>query len=315
MKLGFLTGIMGDIPLTEKIQWAHGIGFEVLEVSCWPWENDRDYAGSDLDVVHLDYAKATVLHDILQQNQMKISTLAYYDNNLDHDLLKRKKYNDHLLAVIDAAALLGVKNVGTFLGRDLTLSIEDNFSLLEQVFRPILEYAQEKKINIIVENCSMPGWHRSGWAGTISYSPELWDEMFRRLPFENFGLNFDPSHLIWLGIDYIEALKEYQHKIIAVHAKDTEIFSDKRNYYSILGKQLRRAHEWDFGFWRHRMPGKGMIDWDRFIATLYAIGYDNELVIEHEDLEYQDTPEQIKEGLTLGYQFLKDKLSRGGPYK
>ncbi|MDR3259941.1 MAG: sugar phosphate isomerase/epimerase [Fusobacteriaceae bacterium] len=308
MKLGFLTGIMGDIPIEEKIEWAHQIGFEALEVSCWPKDNDRDYSGSDIDVVNLDEAYALRLNEHLGKNNIEITTLGYYDNNLDNDLDKRKKYNNHLLKVIDAASLLRIKNVGTFIGRDMTLSIEDNFPLMEKVFTPILEYAKAKNINIIIENCSMPGWHRSGWAGTISYSPELWDEMFARLPFDNFGLNYDPSHLLWLGVDYIQALKDYKNKIFAVHAKDTEIFPEKLKYYSILGKQLRREHCWDFGFWRHRMPGKGNIDWDKFIGALKEIGYDDELVIEHEDLEYQDTLELVKEGLDLGYKFLKNKI-------
>lgn len=308
MKLGFLTGIMGDISIYEKIEWASKIGFETLEVSCWPRKNTRDYSGSDIDVENLIQEEADRLNAFLKEKNMSIATLAYYDNNLDHDREKRKEYNTHLLKVIDAAALLGVKNVGTFIGRDMTLSIEDNFDEMEKVFKPILEYAKEKGVRIIIENCSMPGWHESGWAGTISYSPELWDEMFKRLPYDNFGLNYDPSHLIWLGIDYIENLRVYKDRIFQVHAKDTEVFPEKMKYFSILGKQLGRKDNWDLGFWRHRMPGKGDVDWDKFIATLKEIGYDDELVIEHEDLEYQDTLEKVKEGLELGYNFLKERV-------
>lgn len=308
MKLGFLTGIMGDISIYEKIDWAKQIGFETLEVSCWPRKNTRDYSGSDIDVENLTQEEADKLKKFLKERDMEIATLAYYDNNLDHDLVKRKEYNAHLYKVIDAAAMLGVKNVGTFIGRDMTLPIEENFDEMEKVFRPILEYAKEKNVRIIIENCSMPGWHESGWAGTISYSPELWDEMFRRLPYDNFGLNYDPSHLVWLGIDYIQGLKDYKDKIFQVHAKDTEVFPEKLKYYSILGKQLGRKDNWDMGFWRHRMPGKGDVDWDKFIETLKEIGYTDEVVIEHEDLEYQDSLEKVKEGLKLGYEYLIKKL-------
>ncbi|MGF6906530.1 sugar phosphate isomerase/epimerase family protein [Fusobacterium sp. PH5-44] len=308
MKLGFLTGIMGDIPIEEKIEWAHMIGFETLEVSCWPRDNSRDYAGSDIDVNNFTQNKADKLNKILKDKNMTIATLAYYDNNLDHDFAKRSAYNNHLIKVIDAAALLGIKNVGTFIGRDMALTIEDNFDEMEKVFRPILEYAQGKNVRIIIENCSMPGWHPSGWAGTISYSPELWDEMFKRLPYDNFGLNYDPSHLLWLGIDYIKGLHDYKDRIFQVHAKDTEMFYDKLNYYGILGKQLGRQDNWDLGFWRHRMPGKGNVDWKKFVETLKEIGYNDELVIEHEDLEYEGTIEKVKEGLELGYIYLKGLL-------
>lgn len=308
MKLGFLTGIMGDLPLKEKIEWAHKIGFETLEVSCWPKSNTRDYSGSDIDVENLTEEKAKELKSILVKNKMEIATLAYYDNNLDQNLDLRIKYNNHLLSVIDAASLLGVKNVGTFIGRDFSLTIEENFDKMVKVFKPILEYAKTKDVRIIIENCSMPGWHKDGWAGTISYSPELWDEMFKRLPYDNFGLNFDPSHLIWLGIDYIQALKNFKNKIFTVHAKDTEIFEDKKDYYSILGKQLERKDSWDLGFWRHRMPGKGDINWKKFIETLKEIDYKDEIIIEHEDLEYQDSIEKVKEGLEIGYNYLRDLI-------
>ena len=309
MKLGFLTGIMGDVSIYEKIDWAAKTGFKTLEVSCWPRVNTRDYSGSDIDVANFTKEEADKLNAFLKEKDMTIATLAYYDNNLDHDLEKRKGYNDHLIKVIDAAALLGVKNVGTFIGRDMTLPIEDNFDEMEKVFKPILEYAKEKNVRIIIENCSMPGWHESGWAGTISYSPELWDEMFKRLPYDNFGLNYDPSHLVWLGIDYLEGLKNYKNRIFQVHAKDTEVFHDKlKNCYSIFGKQLNRKDNWDMGYWRHRMPGKGDIDWDKFMSVLKEIGYKDEVIIEHEDLEYQDTLEKVKEGLTLGYKFLSEKL-------
>lgn len=306
MKLGFLTGIMGDIPLVEKIKWAHEIGFETLEVSCWPKRNTRDYSGSDIDVENLTEEKIKILKNTLNENKMEIATLAYYDNNLDQNLEKRKEYNNHLLKVIDAASVLKIKNVGTFIGRDFSLTIEENFDEMVKVFKPILEYAKEKNVRILIENCSMPGWHEDGWAGTISYSPELWEEMFKRLPYDNFGLNFDPSHLVWLGVDYIQALKDFKDKIYTVHAKDTEMFQEKRGYYSILGKQIGRKDSWDLGFWRHRMPGKGDIDWQKFINTLKEIGFNSEVIIEHEDLEYQENISKIKEGLEIGYNYLKD---------
>ncbi len=81
------------------------------------------------------------------------------------------------------------------------------------VFSPILAYAAAKGIKLMIENCPMPGWSHDGWPGTISYSPELWREMFQRIPAENFGLNLDPSHLYWLGIDYLQIIPEFKDRI------------------------------------------------------------------------------------------------------
>jgi len=306
MKLGFLTACLPNLPLEKIIEWASQSKFEMLEVACWPIKNTRDYSGSNLDVVNLNNEKADEIKSSLKKNNIEISSLAYYDNNLHPDLVVRKSYHDHLKKVIDAANLLGVKYVGTFVGRNYNKTVKENFDEFEIVFKEVLAYAKEKEVSIIIENCPMPGWNPDGgWIGTISYSPELWEEMFSRLPFDNFGLNLDPSHLYWLGIDYIDVIKKFKEKIFHVHAKDTIVFEDKMSTYSIFGKQLKRKNEWDMGFWRYCMPGKGQIDWSKFIKELKSIGYDYVISIEHEDAEYEGTEEKVKEGLKLGYRYLK----------
>lgn len=308
MKLGFLTACLKEIPLEELVPKAASWGFQSLEVSAWPLVNSRDYSGSSIDVVHLNEVKAKEIKALFEKNNLEISSLAYYDNNLDQDLQARQDHLDHLKKVIDAAHLLGVAWVGTFTGRDLTKSIADNMDELAKVFPPILEYAASKKVKLMIENCPMPGWSHDGWPGTISYSPELWREMFRRIPDANFGLNLDPSHLYWLGIDYLSVLSEFKDRIFHTHAKDTIIFKDKLNDYGIYSKQLGRAGDWDLGWWSYRMPGRGEIDWRKFIAGLKAIDYQGVLSIEHEDPEYEGSVLKVEEGLQLGYRYLKNLL-------
>ncbi|HAM39326.1 MAG TPA: sugar phosphate isomerase, partial [Elusimicrobia bacterium] len=142
-------------------------------------------------------------------------------------------------------------------------------------------------IRIMIENCPMEGWQVEGLPGTISYSPELWDEMFSVIPNKNFGLNFDPSHLYWLQIEYLQPIKRFSKYIFHVHAKDTEIIKDKLNDVSIYGK------DW----WQYRVPGLGEINWSKFIKALKEINYNGVVSIEHEDPIYSGTEEKIKEGL------------------
>lgn len=305
MKLGFLTGCLGDIPIEEKIIWAKKQGFDCIEVSCWPKVNTRDYSGTDIDVENFDEKAAERLKMILKRENIFISSLAYYDNNLHEDLKIRKSYHNHLKKVIDAAQLLDVEMVGTFIGRNMKLTINDNFKVFEEVFSEILDYAKERNVKIIIENCPMIGWNKDGFSATISYSPELWDEMFKRLPYDNFGLNFDPSHLVWLKVDYIKSLKDYKNKIFHIHAKDTEVKEDMLSYYSIFGKQINKKDEWDNGWNFGRIPGRGQINWDEFFKTLREINYGGVISIEHEDKEYEGSIEKIKEGLELGKNFLR----------
>ncbi|GAA0181248.1 sugar phosphate isomerase/epimerase [Clostridium sediminicola] len=305
MKLGFLTGALENISFEEKMNWASEVGFDCVEVSCWPQMNTRDYSASDIDVVKLDNYHAENILRYLDQKNISISSLAYYDNNLHEDLNLRKGYIEHLKKVIDAAVLLNVELVGTFVGRNRELSIEENFREFKEVFSDILEYSEKKKIKIMIENCPMPGWSVDGLAGTISYSPELWDEMFRIFPTENFGLNYDPSHLMWLGIDYLKALKDYKDRIFHIHAKDGKVNFKNKHQYSIFGKQLGKKNGFDIGWVDAKIPGKGEIKWDEFFDTIREIGYDGVISIEHEDPEYEDSIKKCKEGILFSKNYLE----------
>ena len=155
---------------------------------------------------------------------------------------------------------------------------------------------------VIIENCPMEGWQKPGVPGTISFTPELWEEMFRRIPSKNLGLNYDPSHLMFQLIDYYPLIKEFKDRIFHVHAKDAEVFEDKLKWYGIFNKLLNPKH--GEGYWRYRMPGLGQVDWGRFIKELKDIGYDGVISIEHEDPLYEGSEQKVKEGLILGREHL-----------
>ena len=304
MKLSYLTACFNNLSLEEKVKFAAEQKFDAIELSCWPVANDRDYSSTDIDVSKFDSKTKEDILKLTGENNIEIASLAYYDNCLHPDTSIRENNVKHLYNVIETAGKLGVKFVGAFAGRNLDLSFEENFTEFEKIFPNIVKYAADRNVSLLIENCSMPGWHREGWGATISYSPELWDRMFEIIPDENFGLNFDPSHLIWLGVDYIKALIDYKERVLYFHAKDTKVFEEKRSYYSIFGKQLDRENEWDYGWWQHKIPGKGSVDWQKIYQTLREIGYDGYVSIEHEDLNYSENDEAIKLGLMKGKAFL-----------
>ncbi|MBC8075633.1 MAG: sugar phosphate isomerase/epimerase, partial [Chloroflexales bacterium] len=122
-------------------------------------------------------------------------------------------------------------------------------------------------------------------------SPDTWDAMFAAVPSPALGLEFDPSHRFWQGIDHLRALHEYPDRIYHVHAKDTELLPERRY----------RAGINDTSF-RFRIPGYGGIDWTTFIAALDEIGYSGGVAIEHEDPIYSGA--RFDEGLTRGWQTL-----------
>ena len=303
MYLGFLTGCLGGIPLKEKAKWASEQGFKSLELSCWPRTNNRDYAGSEIDVSNFTQEDAKEINDYFKEYGLTISSLAYYDNNLDSDLDKRSFINNHFKKCVDAAVLLGVPSVGTFTGRNINKSLEENFDEFQVVFSDLVTYAEKKGINVMIENCPMVGWQVAGQPGTISFTPELWREMFKKVPNKNFGLNYDPSHLVGMLVDYINPIKEFKDRIFHVHAKDTEILQDKLSEYGVFNKQLNINNQ-DSGYWVPKMPGLGQVKWEKFISKLHEIGYEGVISIEHEDPLYEGTEEKVKKGLQLGIEYL-----------
>ncbi len=302
MKIGFLTVCLGGMPLKEKAKWASEAGFRCLEVACWPRENSRDYASSDIDVVNLTQGEADEIKQYMREYGLTISSLAYYDNNLDRDPAKRAFVNGHVRRCIDAAVMLGTDRVGTFVGRNIDKSIADNFDEFEEVFSGLVSYAESRGVRLMIENCPMEGWQMPGVPGTISFTPELWEEMFRRVPSKYFGLNFDPSHLLFQLIDFYALVPKFRDRIFHVHAKDAEFYHDRLKWYGVFNKQL--GNPADGGNWRFRMPSLGQVDWERFLHILKENGYDGELSIEHEDPLYEGSEQKVKEGLEIAYRHL-----------
>lgn len=304
MKFGFLTGCLQNMTLEEKMAYAHQVGFTALDVSCWPKDNSRDFSGSDIDVENMTAADVTEIKGWQKKYNIEFSSLAYYDNMLHPDKSVREKYTNHLKAVITAAGKLGTPLVGCFIGKDQTKSLTENFDEFEVLFNELVAFAEQNNVKLMIENCPMPGWQADGLPGTISYSPELWDEMFRRVPSKSFGLNFDPSHLHWLHIDYLKALRDYKDRIFHIDAKDVIVDEDKFHYYGIFGKKLNREHEEDLGFWTPVIPGLGDINWSEFYHVMREVGFNSYFSIEHEDRRFADTNADVEKGLEYAYDHL-----------
>lgn len=301
MKLGFLTACMPNRSLAAITSWAAGHGYDALEVAAWPDLGDRPFTATHLIVDGFTDGDAETTKEMFAKHSLTLSSVAFYDNNLHPDAAERKAINAHVLSCIDAAALLGCPTVGTFVGRDWTKSVADNLREAAEVFKPLVDRAGERHVKLIIENCVMEGWHPDGYPGNLAYSPELWEWMFSI----GLYLNFDPSHLVWMGIDPVEAVKPYIDKILHAQAKDIELFPELRNRYGWPGKAVTRDTPWDVGWWRYRVPGLGSVDWAKLIDTLYIGGFDGVLSIEHEDPMWGGTPEKVEAGLEVARRTLR----------
>jgi sugar phosphate isomerase/epimerase len=300
---------MPERPLDQVAAWAGTHGYEALELAAWPTRGigARPFTASHVAADAFDAAESERVRAALADNGLTLSALAYYDNNLHPDPVERAAIHAHLRACVDTAAALGRVPVGTFVGRDPGRSVADNLREAERTLPPLVAYAQERGVKLMVENCVMEGWHPDGYPGNLAYSPELWEWMFGL----GLHLNFDPSHLLWLGIDPIAALEPYVDHVVHAHAKDAETFPEQRNRYGFFGRtSTRAAAPWDMGWWRYRIPGLGDVDFPRYVETLRDGGFDGVLSVEHEDPVWGGTPEKVEHGLELAHRHLRPLVSR-----
>ena len=302
MRLGMLTASLPDSSLEEIAAWAGANGYEALELAAWPSVGERPFTAAHVAADAFDGAEAERVRRALDDNGLALSALAYYDNNLHPDPAEREAIHAHLRACIDAAAQLGGVPVGTFIGRDPGRSVSENLREAERLMPALVDYAGERGVPLMIENCVMEGWHPDGGPGNLAYSPELWEWMFGL----GLYLNFDPSHLLWLGIDPIAALEPYVERVVHAHAKDAEVFPEQRNRYGFFGVVGSREQDpWQMGWWRYRLPGQGEVDFRRYLDTLYEGGFDGVLSVEHEDPIWGGTPDLVRKGLAIAQRNLR----------
>jgi sugar phosphate isomerase/epimerase len=303
VKLGFLTACLPKRSLADIAAWAAAHGYAALEVAAWPALGDRPFTATHIDVAALDVDGTRAL---FERHGLTLSSLAFYDNNLHPDPAERRAINDHVLACIEAAAALGVPTVGTFVGRNPTRTVREDLADAEKVFAPLVDRAGERGVKLIVENCVMEGWHPDGYPGNLAYSPELWEWMFSL----GLYLNFDPSHLLWIGIDPVAAVRPYVDRIPHAQAKDVELFPERRDRYGTFGKAVVREDPWDVGWWRYRVPGLGQLDWVRLVDALDVGGVAGVLSVEHEDPGWGGPDERVEAGLEVAHRTLAPLIVR-----
>jgi sugar phosphate isomerase/epimerase len=211
---------------------------------------------------------------------------------------ERQTYVEHIKSVIAAAARLGVPVMNTFVGRDHTKSIDDNWSLFEEVWPPIIAFAEEQGVKVGIENCPM-SFTADEWPGgkNLAISPAIWRRMFERIPSPHFGLNFDPSHLVWQRIDYVRAIREFAGRFVHTHAKDARVDHQGLYEFGILGMPAQ--------YHTPKLPGLGDVNWGHFFSALTDSGYDGPVCVEVEDRAYEGSLEKRKQSLTQSLRYLR----------
>jgi sugar phosphate isomerase/epimerase len=292
MRIGVYNSCLLDWDLDRTLGWAAANGLAAVEVHAGPRYRHVDWRA-------VARGGPNPLVEAQSRHGVRICGLMYGALGfLAPDPRRRRAALEELEVLLRAARASEVPVVSTFTGRDPSLTLEQNLEEYARVFPRVAELAERHQVDVAFENCPM--YEQWPWVHNIAVSPAIWQEQFRLVPSQRLGLNLDPSHLVWQGIDYVGAVQEFQDRIKLVQAKDTEVLDD------VLRTEGMLTLRW----WRHRIPGEGLIDWRSFLGALAAVGYDGTVSIEHED-PTRSGPAAVVEGVLLAKRHLEQALPSG----
>jgi len=299
MQLGFVSAIFGDLSFEEVLKHAANIGYDCVEVMCWPPGGpDRKHGGvMHLDVTAFSQAQADDVRAMCEEYSVEISALGYYSIPLSADKDQAKAACEHLPKVIDAAAMLGLSNVNSFIGANQNLSLEDNFQKFTEVWPDFIRHAESKNIRIGIENCPMLFAETWPFGLNLARTPAIWRRMFEAIPSDHFGLNYDPSHLRMQLMDPIAPIREFGPRIFHAHAKDMRIDTERLDDVGSLVSPMDRSTA--------KIPGLGDIDWGKFVGALSDGGYDGPVCVEVEDEAFEGSVERRVQSLQISYNVLR----------
>ncbi len=300
MHLGFVSAILPELSLEEVLRAASEIGYDCVEVMCWPpGKAERRYAGvTHVDVSTLDEVEIARIQELQSRYGVFISALGYYPNPLGGDAGAAQVAIDHLYDLLEAASALGINTVTTFVGRDKDRTIEDQWADFLAVWEPLVERAGELGVRIGIENCPMR-FTANEWPGgnNLAISPAVWERMWAAIPSPAWGLNYDPSHLVLMQMDYTRPFRDYPDRMVHVHAKDLRIDREQLDRHGVF------AHP---GLWHTpKLPGLGDVDWGKFFSHLTDTGYTGPVCVEVEDRAFEGDLALRRRSLRKSHDYLR----------
>jgi len=305
MQLGFVSAILPELELRAVLQTASELNYDCVELMCWPQgKAERRYAGiTHVDVENLDEAAILNIKNMTEEFGISISGLGYYPNPLTPDLAEAGNYVEHITLAIRAAKLLGINQMNSFIGRDWSKTVDENWPRFLSTWKPIIAYAEEQQVKIGIENCPM-FFSNDEWPGgkNLATTPAIWRRMFADFPSEYFGLNYDPSHMVWQQMDYLQPMRDFADRLFHVHAKDVRIDRERLNDVGIMANPLE--------YHTPKLPGMGEVDWGRFFSVLGDTGYTGAVCVEVEDRVFEGSLELQIASLRQSHTFLRQFLPR-----
>jgi sugar phosphate isomerase/epimerase len=287
------TGQWADLPLEDMCRKASDFGYQGLELACW---------GDHFEVDKADQNYVSAKRDLLDRYDLQCHAISAHlvgqavcdPIDVRHKAILppyvwgdgdpagvNRRAAEEMKNTARAAQLFGVGVVNGFTGSGIwhmlysfppvsDAMLDDGYMKFAEQWNPILDVFGECGLRFALEV------HPTEIAFDIPTARRALEAVGNR---EEFGFNFDPSHLLWQGIDPVEFIREFPDRIYHVHIKDAIVTLNGRS--GILGSHLNfgdRRRGWDF-----RSPGRGGVNFEEIIRALNVVGYDGPLSVEWED--------------------------------
>ena len=290
VELGFVTNCLGQTTIDDALAVAREVGLTCLEVG--------PSVQRDLPALK----RAASAEDI------RLHSLIYARNFLIDDPQLSAEYQREMRRLLDMAILLDIPQITMSTGVLPKHSLQENIQATLEFWQPFFEEGAKANIRFALEFCPM--------SGNFALGPATWRPLFEATQaYANFGLNYDPSHLLWQMIDPYAPLEEFMPHIFSVHVKDTHVHRDLLAEYGMVtpykyeqtaphGRIEARAPWWEF-----RIPGEGDLDWSRFLGGIMGNGYEGAFLIELEAHAYVGSRERVLEGLNRSKAHVQTSLA------
>lgn len=264
--------------LDSLLDWTKDNGFEVLDLT-------RKTEGEVERVIAAGLRIGSV-------------DLPDWDGMISSDPKRRQEAVSRNAAHVRACGKIGPVNHFTIMiPADKAADRSENFAFMIESYRQLAPIFEEAQAKLVIE-----GWPGPG---VLCCTPENLRVFFRECPSASFGINYDPSHLIRMGIDPIRFLQEFGDRIFHIHGKDTEMMFDQLyDFGTELPPTFEKPLPWGHMHWRYTIPGHGTMRWQHAFTLLRDQGYEGCVSVELEDMHFNGSEESEKEGLLRSAHFL-----------
>ena len=275
MKIGLrIPGAGRQMPFDEFCRWCADAGFDAVDIGDVTPEivkTARD-AGLAIGSADLPGVRDLLSIDKSKQGAGAAAAKAAIQAAADNDV--------HIMFC-------------TFVPEDSSLGRAKNFEIWKETIPPIAEFAEERNVSIAVEGWPGPGPEYAA----LGCTPEMWRAMFAECPSKGLSLNYDPSHLVRIGVDYLRALNEFAPYVRHAHGKDTVFDQEALYAHGNLGPSFHAPRGFGEDWWRYCIPGDGLIDWGKVVQRLEDEGFDGIVSVELEDYRYSKDWDAQADGL------------------